>query len=116
MTNQEEDVQATDSLAREEVHDLLASERRRYVLSTLSAHGPLPLPDLADEIAHREHDAPLPQVPEDAVLRTYLSLWHVHVPKLREANVVSYDQESDVVALAENADRIEQFMADGAHE
>jgi len=96
------DSQATDAdaLDRSTVHDLLSSERRRHVLDCLAHHGSLALPDLADEVAAREHDAPLPQVPEDAVLTVYLSLYHTHVPKLADATVVTYDQDRDVVALA----------------
>ncbi|NIB98363.1 hypothetical protein [Halobacterium sp. R2-5] len=110
MSNQEGDAtERTDSLPRDDVYALLASERRRYVLSVLREHESLSLPDLADEVALREHDAPLPQVPEDAVLQVYLSLWHVHVPKLTDADVVAYDQDRDIVTLAEHAQAVEQF-------
>lgn len=117
MHNQEGDAaERADSLPRDDVYALLANERRRYVLSVLHEHGSLPLPDLADEVALREHDAPLPQVPEDAVLRVYLSLWHVHVPKLTDADVLAYDQDSDTVTLAEHAETVEQFALDDADE
>lgn len=115
MSNQDGDAADADvSLPRSDVYELLANERRRYVLSVLREHGPVPLPDLADEVANREHDAPLPQVPEDAVLRVYLSLWHVHVPKLADADVVTYDQETDTVALGEHAESVQQFALDAA--
>lgn len=99
----------TGTLDQRTVHELLANERRRHVLSCLATHRQIALPDLADEIAEREHDAALPQVPEDAVLTTYLSLYHTHVPKLAAAAVVSYDQDRDVVALADGADALESF-------
>ena len=92
-----------DALDRSTVHDLLSSERRRHVLDCLDDHGSLTLPDLADEVAAREHDEPFQYVPEDAVLTIYLSLYHTHVPKLEAAAVVSYDQDSDVIALADDA-------------
>lgn len=99
------------SLDQSTLHDLLSSERRRHVLGCLAEHEQLALPDLADEVAAREHDEPLPQVPEDAVLTTYLSLYHTHVPKLADAGVLSYDQDTDVVALAADADEIEEVDA-----
>lgn len=100
---------AVELIDPETVHDLLATERRRHALRCLTDHGSLALPDLADEVARREHDAPLPEIPEDAVLRIYLSLYHTHVPKLAEAGVVRYSQDRDVVALAEQADAVERF-------
>jgi|AntRauMinimDraft_4_1070384.scaffolds.fasta_scaffold00423_12 hypothetical protein len=100
MSDSKSVLQDTRNLDESTLHDLLSSERRRHVLSCLAEHGSMALPDLADEVAAREHDAPLPQVPEDAVLTTYLSLYHTHVPKLTGANVVSYNQDRDIVALA----------------
>lgn len=101
----------TPSVDRSTLHDLLSSERRRHVLSCLGEHGPMALPDLADEVAEREHDAALPQVPEDAVLTIYLSLYHTHVPKLAQADVVSYDQDRDAVALATDADTLDSVTS-----
>lgn len=100
----------TGTIDRQTAHDLLASERRRHVLGCLATHGRLALPDLADEVAERERDAPLPQIPEDEVLTTSLSLYHAHVPKLERANVVSYDQDRDVVALADAADALDATL------
>lgn len=109
------DLGTTDAAAldRSTLHDLLTSERRRHVLSCLADHGRLALPDLADEVAEREHDASLPQVPEDAVLTIYLSLYHTHVPKLAAADVVTYDQDTDRVALVDDASAVDA-LADGA--
>lgn len=103
---------ADGPLPRDTVHELLANERRRTVLRCLREHGPLVLPDLADEVARVEHDSPLPQIPEDDVLCVYLSLWHSHVPKLSSAGVVSYDQDRDRVTLGENAAFVDEFSAE----
>lgn len=97
--------------SRDTVHELLADERRRVLLDCLAEHGPLVLPDLADEVARAEHDAPLPRIPEDEVLRVYLSLWHSHVPKLSDAAVVSYEQDRDLVALGETATAVSKYTS-----
>jgi len=107
MFDSQTDSPDTPDVDRSTLHDLLSSERRRHALGCLEEHGPMALPDLADEVAEREHDALLPQVPEDAVLTTYLSLYHTHVPKLAEADVVSYDQDRDVVALTADVDTLD---------
>ena len=99
----------TPPVDRSTLHDLLSSERRRDALDCLREHEPIALPDLADVVAEREHDEPLPQVPEDAVLETYLSLYHTHVPKLADAGVASYDPDRDVVALADDADAVDSL-------
>lgn len=104
MSDVEPNAAGTQPVDRSTLHDLLASERRRHVLDCLCEHGPTTLPDLAEVVAEREHDDPLPQVPEDAVLTTYLSLYHTHVPKLEDGGVASYDQDRDVVALADALD------------
>lgn len=96
-------------LDRDTAHDLLSSERRRQVLSCLTDHSSMALPDLADEIASREYDGTLAQVPADAVLQIYRSLYQTHVPKLEAADVLNYDQDQDLVTPAENAPALRQF-------
>lgn len=103
---------ATGSLERDRIHELLIAEHRRYLLSCLDNHGALPLSDLADEIAYQIHDAPEDEIPEEKVNQAYDSLWHAHIPKLADANIISYDPDEDVVELAENADVAIQFMSD----
>lgn len=93
------------------VFEILAEERRRYLIESLAEHGySLTLADLADEVASREHDAHITEIPEEAVLRTYLTLYHQHVPKLAAADVVTYDQNRDMVARAENATVVERVL------
>lgn len=111
MSNRETEQGASGSLPQEEIFELLANERRRHVLACLFEHDSLPLPDLADEVALREHNAPLPQIPEDDVLQVYLSLWHSHIPKLADANVVTYHQARDIVELAENAAPLQEYIS-----
>lgn len=79
----------------------LADFRRRNALTTLLAHGELPLPDLADEVTVAERDRPLSDVDPETVLDVYLSLYHTHVPKLADAGLVAYDQERDFVSLTD---------------
>ncbi|MFC7154297.1 hypothetical protein ACFQPA_02350 [Halomarina halobia] len=79
---------------------LLSNRRRRYALACLQEYGPsIALADLADEVAVREHDAPLPAIDERAVLDVYMSLYHSHVPKFVDAGIVEYDQERDLVRI-----------------
>lgn len=90
-----------------ELFALFAHHRRRYALRELRQHtNPMTLADLADEIAIRENETPLAEVPAEEVKRIYMSLYHTHIPKLEEADLVHYDQEQDTLTLTDRAERI----------
>ena len=81
---------------------VLDHDRRQLVMSTLREFGePVTLPDLAEAIAVTERGRRITAVSEETVKRIYFALYHNHVPKLRNAGLVEYDQETDIVALAE---------------
>lgn len=89
---------SSDQEALDQLCDLLAHPRRRAVLACLAHHQtPIALADLADEVAVQEHDTRLPAIPAETVKRTYLSLYHTHVPKLEAAELVTYNQDQDQV-------------------
>lgn len=89
------------------MYEILTEQRRRHAIECLLEHDtPLTLPDLADEIAVKENGTPISEVPAEEVKDVYLSLYHTHVPKLADANVIRYDQDNDTVAPL---DRLSQF-------
>lgn len=101
-------------ISADTVYELLADRRRRYLLECLAEHGySLTLADLADEVAAREHDCHIADVPEEVVLRIYLTLYHQHVPKLHEAEVVRYHQDRDMVAKGDIAPVVERVLDRG---
>lgn len=96
----------------------LANSRRRLVLHRLRICGSMALADLADDVAVHEHNRPLTDIPAQTVLRSYLSLYHTHIPRLEAATLVHYDQSADWVHLAERAnmvDRYEEFLPKTGH-
>lgn len=91
----------------------LASRRSRFALTCLHEHdNPLSLADLADEVAVKEHDRALVDVPAEAVARVYLGLYHNDVPKLENLGFVEYEQERDLVALSESATDVTSLLDD----
>lgn len=68
------------------------------------------LPDLAEEVARRKNDTSVRELSEEEIKQVYMDLWHVHIPKLVEADVVEYNQEQDAVTLAETADTVLDFL------
>lgn len=97
----------------DDVLEALRSERRRHALAVLAEHStPLTLADLADEVAIREHAAPIDEIAAEDVQRVYLDLYHAHVPKLVELDVLEYHQEGDLVTPTENVGRVVAIMHD----
>lgn len=92
-----------DVIGSETVSDLLANRRRRYALYCLYVcTNPLTLPDIAQQVTEWEHNRPTEEI-LDARLRVYMSLYHDHVPKLEDANLVVYHQGDDMIELTETA-------------
>lgn len=74
----------------------LVVERRRVTLSVLEAHdGSMSKSTLAREVAIRE-DAAEPS--SDEVQETLIALHHVHLPKLRAARLIEYDEDEGTVS------------------
>lgn len=80
---------------------VLSNRRRRHTLRVVREHGEeMALPDVADEVAVREHDRPLPEISAETVSDIYISIYHDHLPHLLDAGLLSYDQERDLVRPA----------------
>lgn len=101
----------SDAHALDALFDVLADPRRRYALKCLREfRTPMALADLAGEVASREQERPVPDVPAEEVKQVYLSLYHSHVPKMADANIVKYTQEQDMVVLTPESEHVEPFV------
>ncbi|WP_290810893.1 hypothetical protein [Halovivax sp.] len=77
---------------------VLADRRRRLTVQVVRDHDePLALPDVADEVAVRERDRPLPEISAETVTEVYVSIYHDHLPRLVGIGLLAYDQERDMV-------------------
>ena len=81
--------------------DLLSNGRRRYALRCLNEHVTMTLADVAEEIAVWERETTIDNISAEEVKEIYTALYHVHVPKMESVNVVTYDQQNDLVGLTE---------------
>lgn len=106
----------SDNLPLDTVYTLLADHRRRYALRCLKEHGSMRLPDLAEEVARQENDTSIPDLCEGEIKHVYMELWHAHIRKLADADVVEYNQDQDAVMLADKADRVMRFLPADAPE
>jgi hypothetical protein len=75
------------------VFDLLSDQRRRYVLYHLvnAADDTVDYEDLAEQVAVWEAGG---DPSDEHVERVATDLYHSHLPKLTESNVVDFDQRS----------------------
>lgn len=98
-------------LSVDETLNVLGNERRRHVIRCFEQHGnSISLPDLADEVAVREFDARIKEIPADEVKRIYVSLYHSHIPKLADVGLVTYCQEQDLVNVTGDTESLVDCM------
>jgi hypothetical protein len=67
------------------------------------ADSPMTTNELATEVAIRESDYPNVDLEDDHVDRVLVTLHHVHLPKLRDAGLVAYSADDDVVRRTDAA-------------
>ncbi|MFD1562576.1 hypothetical protein ACFR99_03250 [Haloarchaeobius amylolyticus] len=93
-----------ESIAADTALEILSNRRRRCVLQCLLPYdNPLALADLADEVAALENGTGTTDVSKADAKDIYVSLYHVDIPKLADADIVEYDQGQNTVTLTQNA-------------
>jgi len=95
-----------DLLELDYVYEALAHPRRRYLCCTLRGDTQWTLTDLATKIAAYEAELPENAVTDHQRERAYVSLYHAHVPKLADLGVISFDEVTELITPAENADQV----------
>jgi hypothetical protein len=103
-------------LGLDHVYGALSHPRRRYLCYTLLEDEEWSLAELARRIAAWEDEAAgsgAPgsgaageATPESRWERVYVALYHAHVPKLVEMDVVAFDEETGTVTPAGNAEQV----------
>lgn len=99
-----------EAFTKNTIFDVLRNSRRRMVLRYLLRESePVQMGDLAEHVARLEHDAGYGPVSSKQRKRVYVALYQSHLPRMRDAELVTYD-ESKVVALSDAAAAIEPFL------
>lgn len=93
-------------LDQDHIYTALCHARRRYLCYILSQKTELSLTEMATKIAALEHGVSEPEVPENQREQVYVSLYHTHVPKLDDADVLAFDQDRETVTTARHTDQI----------
>ncbi|ADB63366.1 hypothetical protein Htur_4572 (plasmid) [Haloterrigena turkmenica DSM 5511] len=90
---------------------LLGHERRFYaVLCLREAQTALTLHELANNVSIRENSSRLREIPDDVITTTQQSLYHVHIPQLRDAGVVAYDSHRDAIRFSNDNVLVESII------
>lgn len=90
---------------RDGVFEVLSNPRRRHVLHALGERSEWPLDELAERIAVDEHCGS-GGASEETVDRVFASLYHVHLPLLREHEVVTFDSASNLIGRGDATERM----------
>lgn len=86
-----------DSLPLDDTLSALADAERRHLLAKL---GQIDTPERLSSLT-RWLAADADRTEDVDVSRLYVRLHHIHVPKLADVGIVSYDDETDAVELTE---------------
>lgn len=86
---------------------LLAKRRRRQLLRILwESTTPQTARELAERIGEREYESP--SIKDQRLI--YLSLYHSHLPRLDEADVIVYDEDEGTVVPDVNFDSLVRVL------
>lgn len=104
-------------LTQESAFDVLSCERRRYVLHHLFRdERTLELRELSEQVAAWENDVSVAEVTYKQRMRVYTSLRQLHLPKLDEEGLASFDRDRGTVSLTDDATELEVYLDVVPHE
>lgn len=99
-------IERADQLPLDRRLELLADQRRRYVVTSLQeATAPVAVADLAKQLADWEADQS-PRATPDHQDAVHCSLYHCHLPKLVDAGVVAHNPDQNTVVPAANFESV----------
>jgi hypothetical protein len=107
-TGEQVEQSAEATLSEETIHTVLSNERRRLALEQLQTEGEMEISTLAEHVAAEESGEDPP--PRDVRRSVYVSLQQRHVPRLVDARIVRYDEQSKRVALDGSFDDVAVYM------
>lgn len=94
-------------LPESDVFVLLSKRRRRLTLQVLQESGvPITIAELAKQVAERERGS----CTADDLRAIHIALYHNHLPRLEDADVVVYDQERGEVTPGLNFDTLVRVL------
>ncbi|ELY57693.1 DUF7344 domain-containing protein [Natronolimnohabitans innermongolicus] len=100
------------SLEFDTLLELCHEQHRRIVLAVLASEKrSLTVSDLTKAIVKHNHHTPLLEISEEDVRPIRLSLHHVHIPKLADLSLVTYDRERQLVEPTAQFDQLQPQLS-----
>ncbi|MFB6166041.1 MAG: hypothetical protein ABEJ31_12845 [Haloarculaceae archaeon] len=93
-------------LGLDHVYDALGHSRRRYLCYTLLEDTEWTLAELAEKVAAWERQVPEHEVSEREREQVFVSLYHAHVPKLVDHDVLAFDEATETITPGANAEQV----------
>jgi hypothetical protein len=93
-------------LELDHVYEALGHPRRRYLCYTLFKATEWSLSELAVKVAAYENDCSTSEVTDHQRERVYVSLYHVHVPKLVDEGVIHFDETTETITPGPNTQQV----------
>ncbi|WP_247731532.1 DUF7344 domain-containing protein [Halovivax limisalsi] len=101
----------TEFLSKGEVFEVLRNQRRRYVLQYLKQDDrPVELGDLAQQVAAWEYETTLEDVTPEQRKRVYTTLQQTHLPKMDEAEILSFDSDAGVIESTDQTGNVSVYL------
>ncbi|MFA1610202.1 DUF7344 domain-containing protein [Halobellus rubicundus] len=83
-------------------YSVLADKRRRYAVHYLKQRNePVPLSELAEQVAAWENDKPVDELTSKERKRVYIAMYQSHLKTLAKEGIVDYDADRGVVSISE---------------
>lgn len=88
----------------------LNDENRRYLLYHLLDEDVSDLDTAARRVAAWKYDCRPDDVPEDVHERTKYKLYHAHVPRLVDLDIVEFDERSEALRFWKTPEKLAEFL------
>lgn len=91
--------------------EVFTNKRRRYILYYVyEIAKPVTIEEIAEYVLVQEAETDVTDLSEKELQPCVLDIYHSHLPKLEQANVVDYDPRSHTVRAWEHAERVQPIL------
>lgn len=102
-----EPAEVWENLSEQTINSVLSHGDRYALITALDeSDRPLPLSDVAEEVARHKSDNPDAEVTQDQIQEERFSLHHQVVPKLVDEGIIDVDEEDNTLSLTQDGERL----------
>lgn len=95
----------------DQIFEILSNERRRRVIRYLKdVDEPVEVGALAEQIAAEENGKAVSELRAQERKRVHVGLYQVHIPKMDEYGVVSFNRQSGRIEAGPNIDLVRDYL------